>query len=168
MHAAFYFDSSGWFPTLVRWIAGRPIHVAILRSDGTLFETQGGHGGVVGLTRYASLKLGMNDWFLIAIPDADESKLQAIVAAETGCGYDYFGVLLGWTLGLRTKDRWFCSELAAYCLQQCGMTLHHANPARYTPRRLYTELLARYGMHEAPWPSTVVSLPLPPIPSAHA
>jgi uncharacterized protein YycO len=136
------------FSHLIKLVAGCPIHAAIFLPDGSVLQAEA--NGVELVPNVAHLIGGgvAPTWRILDVPEADASKLTEIVQSELGCPYDYWALLYGWTLGIQSDSKWFCSELAAYALMIAGVILKRENAAKYTPRRLYTELLARYDLHE--------------------
>lgn len=141
MKIGFYFETPTIYARLIALVARKPVHTAIMLPGGGVFQSE----APVGVELLDRPAVGRWEW--LEVPTISAAPLDDILQAEAGCKYDWLGVVLGWTFGIRSKSRWWCSELTAYCLQQRGVTLDRSNPIWYTPGRLYRELKRKgYGV----------------------
>lgn len=75
------------------------------------------------------------------IPVEVSDRAIAAAISQVGKPYDWTGALgVGVNRNWQDERRWFCSELAAWCLLKGGMELPNLNFHRYTPERLYRAL----------------------------
>lgn len=85
-------------------------------------------------------------WDYINIPVSQETKehIENFLKSQVGKGYDYFGILFGIILPLKSDlpDKWFCSELAVYVIKKFNVPIKYKMlfkepPCTYTPGKLY-------------------------------
>lgn len=143
LRAVFQFTPDGFFEKVTARVTGSPVHCGLILPTGELVQSSPPNGVTVSRPPISFPELDPG-WKELTVPDADATKLIAFAQGEVGCKYDCLGVALGWTFGHTSKSRWYCSELAAYMLTLAGVALDRQNPAKYTPKRLWTELSARY------------------------
>lgn len=76
--------------------------------------------------------------------DAPESILD-IALAQEGKPYDWGGIfgVLARNRNWEDDDKWFCSELVAYCFKKAGVPLINDEPYRITPRDLLVSPLLK-------------------------
>lgn len=114
------------FSQLVRLVAGRPVHCALVHANGAGWEAQQGVG-------VQPVQLTGDDWELIPVA-VDPLAAMRFCHRRAGMRYDTIGAVLHWT-PLTSRDRWTCSELCAEALAEAGAPLSVLNAGR-TPRRL--------------------------------
>lgn len=137
-------ERQGLFAWLI-WMftRGRPVHTELVFNDDLSYSAGYERTGAVGtrFTRHVNFDApGM--WHLVELPVALAARAFDFCEREQGCGYDYFGILFGWTLGFRpSPTRWFCSEVCAAALQYADPLLLGVDQTQYyTPRRLWVAL----------------------------
>ena len=107
-------------------------HVALLCSDSNVIEAIGFKG-----VRKVSLEealLGSFRHAIVEIVEAspeEEEKLIEILSTQLGKSYDYIGALgIGLHRNWQDDDKWICSELICWGLQQIGKPLFRAEEIR--------------------------------------
>jgi hypothetical protein len=79
------------------------------------FSSSGRDGGV----RLKRIRFDEGSWDFVAVPWADDDRIQNAMISEVGLGYDWIGLFLSQLLNLRrgSSRRWFCSEMVAHVLE---------------------------------------------------
>lgn len=77
------------------------------------------------------------DWALFDVPGLEDAAALKCAMAELNKPYDWRGVFgVGLHRDWQSKDKWFCSELAAYVAQACNLPLLNGDYKRITPGML--------------------------------
>lgn len=142
---AFKMFPQGLFAWAIRLFAGAPVHVELIFNEGVSFSAGYERDNGIGTRFTNTINFSVPGvWKVIELDPALAEKAFAFCVREQGCGYDFLGILCGWTLGLRpSPTRWFCSEVCAAALQYADPLLLGVGPAQwYTPKRLWADLTA--------------------------
>lgn len=120
-------------------------HVAIIDGD-YVIEATATHG-----VRRVTIQEAMEhvtDYEIVHLPCANPEVAIAAAASQIGKKYDW-GMILGHPLrqDWDDMDRWVCSELVAWAVQQGGTELFRTKPHRITPQHLY---LPRFNAGDLP------------------
>lgn len=72
------------------------------------------------------------------IPDCEvASQVHDLALSQTGKGYDYMAIIgFFFRRNWEKENRWFCSELVAWCIQHAGYKLFNEKLHRIAPRDL--------------------------------
>lgn len=129
---AFVTKPDTFWSKLVALIAGKPVHCAIFLNDKMMVESNTPNG--VQFTNITH-----RDWLIVNVEITNMDSVMDFIKNEIGCAYDYKALFLGWTFGIQSNTKWFCSEFVADALRHGGIQLNHPS-AWYTPKRLYNEI----------------------------
>jgi hypothetical protein len=128
------------FARLIRlWTWSPYCHVELLFNDGVIYSAHQTQG-----TRFSRVPPEFEKyWDVLEIPMSadEEQQLRTFCTAESGCLYDWIGLVLSQVLFLRREHphRWFCSEICVAALQQIGMLTGH-KACTYSPGGLFRTL----------------------------
>ena len=139
MALAFRHDVGWNFRRVIARVTGSPVHVALCFGDQIVIEADGSR--VRQLTRKQRFAVGQWSVVRCNVTDAQAQHAFDFARAQIGKQYDWLGVLWGWWFGrpagTASRDKWFCSELAAAALMAAGQPMGKTRPTYFTPRRLW-------------------------------
>lgn len=114
MKVAFRMIPNTWMGRVVQRVAGTPVHVEPVFSDGTAFVAVLGKRCAFvppeGAGAYPAPEWRVLDLTPLGL---DEARVRALCAVHEGTRYDTPRALLGWWLGVDTVGRVICSEVTA-------------------------------------------------------
>lgn len=132
---------------IIQWQTFGPYsHAAWWCQDSTVIESWH-KGGVTHNAGPGTLHTPGTEIDVFGVPDVDEWIVEHSLQSQVGKGYDFAPVLRGFPLRLNrdNPDRWFCSELVFWGVEQGGVRLLLDVPAfkvhptllSYSPLKLY-------------------------------
>ena len=110
---------------LIRWWTGSLYsHCELVLEDGTFVSSSPRDGGV----RAKVIDQDPEVWDFVGLPWVTKDEVEALLIAEAGTPYDWFGVLVNQVFGFayQSKRTWFCSEF-------CAAAMGFDRPFRYSP-----------------------------------
>ena len=113
-------------------------HAALISSDGKyVIEATGSHG--VRKDTLEALVDRSSRFKIFEFEVEDSNKIWAIAEDQLGKPYDWTAVIgIVFSRDWSENDRWFCSELVAYCFSQAGSPLVRGDLTnRIVPQQLY-------------------------------
>jgi uncharacterized protein YycO len=74
------------------------------------------------------------EFYYVEVTEEQYNKFMEIAHAQVGKDYDTWALVGNmFRRNWQETDKWFCSELIAYCFNQCGFMLTYSKTNRVTP-----------------------------------